>query len=171
VSDDLVQSVDKKIVKDGASQFQNFPFKSSQISRTVLHEIIPVRLGYDRKFCARWVPKMLTGAHKTQRMASAFVDFLERCHKDDHENLNHIGRVIGDETWVSFLNVETKEQSKQSMHTHSPNNPKKFKQTLSVRKLMTFVFWDREGVLMVDFMQQGTTVTSELYCETLKNTA
>jgi hypothetical protein len=29
------------------------------------------------------------------------------------------------------VNIETKEQSKQWMHTHSPNNPKKFKQTLS----------------------------------------
>jgi hypothetical protein len=33
------------------------------------------RLDY-HKFCARWVPKMLTGTHKTQRMASAFVDFF-----------------------------------------------------------------------------------------------
>jgi hypothetical protein len=36
------------------------------------------------------------------------------------------------------------------------------------RKLMAAVFWDRKGVLMVDFMQQETTVTSEVYCETLK---
>jgi hypothetical protein len=34
------------------------------------------------------------------------------------------------------VNVETKEQSKQWMHTHSPNKPIKFKQTLSARKLM-----------------------------------
>jgi hypothetical protein len=29
------------------------------------------------------------------------------------------------------VNVETKEQSKQWMHTHSPNKPKNFKQMLS----------------------------------------
>jgi hypothetical protein len=33
---------------------------------------------------------------------------------------------------------------------------------------MATVFWDRKGVLMVEFMQQGTTVTSEVYCKTLK---
>jgi hypothetical protein len=33
---------------------------------------------------------------------------------------------------------------------------------------MAAVFWDRKGVLMVEFMQQGTTITSEVYCETLK---
>jgi hypothetical protein len=65
------------------------------------------------------------------------------------------------------VNVETKEQSKQWMHTHSPNKPKKFKQTLSARKLMASVVWDRKGVLRV-VMQQGITVPSEVYCETLK---
>jgi hypothetical protein len=64
--------------------------------------------------------------------------------------------------------VETKEHPKQWMHTHSPNKPKKFKQT-SARKLMAAVFWDRKGVLVVEFMQRGTTITSEVYCEALKN--
>jgi hypothetical protein len=75
---------------------------------------------------------------------------------------------IGDETSVSFVNVKIKEQSKQWIHTHSPKKPKKFKQT-SARKLMATVFWDRKRVLMVEFMQQGTTM-SEMCCETLKKT-
>jgi acyl-CoA thioesterase len=62
------------------------------------------------------------------------------------------------------VNVETKEQW---MHTHSPNRPMKFKQ-MSARKLMRAVFWDRKGVLMVEFMQQGTTVMSQVYCKILK---
>jgi hypothetical protein len=61
-------------------------------------------------------------------------DFLERCHKDGDEFLNHTARVKGDETWVSLLNVETKEQSKQWMQTHSPNKPKKFKQKSACHK-------------------------------------
>jgi hypothetical protein len=62
------------------------------------------------------------------------------------------------------VNVETKEHSKQQwMHTHSPNKPKKLKQT-SARNLKATVFWGRKGMLMVEFMQQGTTITSEVYC-------
>jgi hypothetical protein len=64
--------------------------------------------------------------------------------------------------------LEAKEQSEQWMHTHSPDKPKKLKQT-SARKLRETVFWDRKGVLMMEFVQQGTTVTSELYCQTPKN--
>jgi hypothetical protein len=51
-------------------------------------------------------------------------------------------------------------------HTHSPNNPKRFQQT-SARKLMTTVFWDRKGMLIVEFMQQGTKI-SKAYCKVLK---
>jgi hypothetical protein len=67
------------------------------------------------------------------------------------------------------VNAESGEQSKQWTHTHSSNTLKKFKQT-SARKLMATVCWNRKGVLMVEFKQQGTTVTSEVYCETLKET-
>jgi hypothetical protein len=49
------------------------------------------------------------------------------------------------------VNAETREQSKQWMHTHSPNKLKKFQQT-SVRKLTATVFWDRKEVVMVEFM-------------------
>jgi hypothetical protein len=42
-----------------------------------------------------------------------FDFFLEQYHKDGHEFLNNIIRVTGDETWVSLVNAEPKEQSKQ----------------------------------------------------------
>jgi hypothetical protein len=35
---------------------------------------------------------------------------------------------------------------------------------------MAAVFWDRKGVLIMEFMQQGTTITSEVYCRMLKKT-
>jgi hypothetical protein len=60
--------------------------------------------------------------------------------------------VTSGETWVSFVNVGTEEWTKQWMHTHSPNKPKRFKQTSS-RKLKEAVFWDRKGMLVVAFMQ------------------
>jgi hypothetical protein len=34
---------------------------------------------------------------------------------------------------------------------------------------MATVFWDRKGVLLVEFMQREITVMSKAYCETLKN--
>jgi hypothetical protein len=90
--------------------------------------------------------------------------------RDGDEFLNHTVRVTGDETWVSFLNVEIKRAVKAAdAHTFTKQD-EKFK-PLSARKLMATVFGDRKDVLMVEFMQQGTTITSELYCKTQKQTA
>jgi hypothetical protein len=76
---------------------------------------------------------MLMGVHKMQRMASALTS-LERYHKDGDEFLNRMVRVTDDEMWVSFNNVETKEPTKQGMHTRSQNKLKKFKQTSACQK-------------------------------------
>jgi hypothetical protein len=40
---------------------------------------------------------------------------------------SHIVGVTDDETWVSFMSVETKQHSERWMHTHSPNKTKAFK--------------------------------------------
>ena len=33
---------------------------------------------------------------------------------------------------------------------------------------MCTIFWDRQGVLLVEFLPQGTAINSAVYCETLK---
>jgi hypothetical protein len=91
-------------------------YEFSQVSHTLLCEIM-TRLGYHYKFCGRWVPKMLMGVHKTQRIDLALT-FLERYHKDGNEFLRHTVWGTGYETLVSLVNVETKEQLKQWMHVH-----------------------------------------------------
>jgi hypothetical protein len=51
------------------------------------------------------------------------------------------------------VSVETKEQLKQWMHTHSHNKQaEKFKQILSARKLMSTVSLDKKGMLIVEFV-------------------
>jgi hypothetical protein len=73
-----------------------------------------------------------------QRIASALT-FLERYHEEGDEFFSHVVRVTDGGTWVS------EEQSKQWMHTHSANKPKKFKETVSPRKLKAAVFWHKTG--------------------------
>jgi hypothetical protein len=71
-SDDLIQSVDQKFCERRHFTISEFSCEFPQISRTVLCEIIIVRLGC-RKISARLVPKILKGAQKTQTMASALT--------------------------------------------------------------------------------------------------
>jgi histone-lysine N-methyltransferase SETMAR len=76
--------------------------------------------------------------------------------------LSHI--VTGDEAWVSHVTPELKQQS---MDTSSPIK-KKFKQTISARKITCTVFWDRKCILLMEFLPQGSIINAVVYCDTLK---
>jgi [histone H3]-lysine36 N-dimethyltransferase SETMAR len=165
VTDDLVGKIDEKIRDNRRFTISQLSEEFPQISRTVLYEVVSERLGY-RKFCARWVPKILSETHKTQRMTAA-LDFLTRYDQGGESFMNRI--VTGDETWIKYVNPETKEQSKVWGHTASPHKPTKARQGFSGRKLMATVFWDSKGVLLVEFMERGATINADSYVETLKN--
>jgi hypothetical protein len=109
------------------------------------------------------MPKMLTDDHKTKYMGAA-LNFLVQHRNEGDEFLNHI--VTGDETLISHVTPENKQQSMQWRHRASPKG-KKFKQMLSARKIMCTVFWDRRGVLLIDFMTQGIIVIADVYCQTV----
>jgi hypothetical protein len=46
---------------------------------------------------------------------------------------------------------------------------KEFEQTISNRKIMCTLFWDRKFDLLVEFLPQGSTLNNAgVYCDTLK---
>jgi hypothetical protein len=68
----LVKSVDQKICERQRFTICELLCTFSQISRTLLYEIIKFRLGY-HKVCAKCVLKMPMDVHKRQRMALALT--------------------------------------------------------------------------------------------------
>jgi hypothetical protein len=85
VSDDLVRSVDQQIYEGWRFAISEVSCEFPQTARTILYEVIRIRSDC-HKSCARWIPKLLTGAQKTQRMALPFAyTFLWRCYEDGDE--------------------------------------------------------------------------------------
>ncbi|KAJ4440568.1 hypothetical protein ANN_08713 [Periplaneta americana] len=95
---------------------------------------------------------LVVGAQYEAHPERAALTFLQRYHDDGDEFLDRI--VTGDETWISHFTPETKQQSMHWRHCGSPVRTK-FKQTLSVQKVMCTVFWDRKGILLIDFLPRG----------------
>jgi histone-lysine N-methyltransferase SETMAR len=75
--------------------------------------------------------------------------------------------VMNERTWISYFTPESKRHSLEWHHPSSPKKPRKFKQTVSSQKVMATIFWDRKGVLLVDYLPKGTTINAERYCDTL----
>jgi len=49
-------------------------------------------------------------------------------------------------------------------HVSSPP-PTKFRVVASTRKVMATVFWDAEGIVLVDYLEHGSTITGPYYAD------
>jgi hypothetical protein len=62
--------------------------------------------------------------------------------------------------YIYAYDPETKEQSKEYRHSGSPC-PKKFKTQKSSSKELASVFWDKDEILLVDYLEKGATIAAK----------
>ncbi|GFV18028.1 histone-lysine N-methyltransferase SETMAR [Trichonephila clavipes] len=110
-------------------------------------------------------PERAPPSHKREDLKSRIIYrhqalYTIRYEEEGDDMLSRI--VTGDETWVSHITLESKQQSMEWRHTSFPVKVKA-KQTLSKHKIMATGFWNRRGVLLVNFKPQGTTISSGAY--------
>jgi len=69
--------------------------------------------------------------------------------------------VKGESFLSQTVTGDEPQTQRQSMEGHHPTSPQKmmFKAIPSVGKVMDIVFWDAEGVVLVDIMPCGQTIT------------
>lgn len=93
VTNELVQKVDERV-----REYWQFTIFGAVywISRDFQDRLVRNSYGEVRKFCARWMFKILTEHSITERIVSA-VDFLLRYDKEEEPFLNRI--LTDDETW------------------------------------------------------------------------
>ncbi|XP_015432649.1 PREDICTED: histone-lysine N-methyltransferase SETMAR-like [Dufourea novaeangliae] len=111
------------------------------------------------KLSARWVPHLLNSEQKRVR-AQMSADSLEVFKRNPTDFKRRF--VTMDETWIHHYTPETKIQSKQWIG-HGESVPKKAKVIRSAGKVMASVFWDAKGILLIDYLQKGKTVTGQYY--------
>ena len=123
---------------------------------TILHD----RLGM-RKLTACWVPKSLSDEQMASRasVCSTLLKWFRSKEDDFHSRL-----VTVDETWVHYYESENKAQSRQWVGPGSPR-PKKFKTQPSAGKVMATVFWDAQGVIMLDLSSKEKYNNRCLLCK------
>ncbi|GBN96915.1 hypothetical protein AVEN_125718-1 [Araneus ventricosus] len=141
ITDDMVASVEAKILENRHFTISTLSNGFLEVSRSVLYKLVSEKLNF-KKLCSRWVPKFPTEDHKNKRFECS-LNFFTRYNEECDATLSRI--ITGDETRVSDVTTESKQQSMEWRHTHSPVRVKA-KETLSQRKIMASVFWNRHGV-------------------------
>lgn len=152
-----VAAVQQVISQDRRASIDSIAWELD-ISHGSVQAILTNDLGLS-KLSARWVPRALRPDHKARRSECA-LDILNRLDNDEEDFFRRL--VTGDETWIFQYDPESKVQSKEWLPRGS-NGPKKFRAERSVGKVMATVFWDCEGVILIDFLEEQRTVTGAYY--------
>lgn len=161
VTPEIVDKIHELVLNDRRMKIREIA-KDTGISTErvyhVLHEYLDMR-----KLSARWVPRLLTKDHMRNRMTIS-KECLAMFNSKPDEFLRRF--VTVDETWIHHCTPETKEQSKQWVSA-GERAPKKAKMGLSANKIMATVFWDARGIIHIDYLQKGRTITGQYYAELL----
>uniref|UniRef100_A0A0A9YJU3 Mariner Mos1 transposase n=2 Tax=Lygus hesperus TaxID=30085 RepID=A0A0A9YJU3_LYGHE len=164
--DDSISAVRDLLESDARLTLSDIVLKvhpKHELTRSSVYRIITEDLNCS-KVCARWVPRLLSDQHKQDRTEAAhrFLEMLE----DEGESL-YDRIVTGDETWIHHYTPESKKQS-MVWKTVDQSAPKKAKVENSAGKVMATVFWDNQGILLIDNLERGTTINADRYCEVLE---
>ena len=70
------------------------------------------------------------------------------------------------ETWLYHYDAETKRQLVEWRHSGSPS-PKKFRVQKSAGRVLVSIFWDRDGIRLIDYLSKDQTINAEYYSSLL----
>ena len=110
---------------------------------------------------ARWVPKLSSEEQKRERVKCS-SDLLKSW-RSEKDFLDCI--ATGDESWFHYYEPESKFQSSQWKKKHEAV-PIKGKCAPSAGKRM--LFWDRKGILSIDWLPEKCTINSDYYIRELE---
>ncbi len=134
------------------------------VSKSSIHNIVRKDLKLS-KLAPKFIPKDLTQAQKDHRKQVSENNI--QLMKDNPGLLQSV--ITCDESWVSVFEMDTKRASSEwhpkGTRLDCPQKPLKQR---SERKCMLTAFFDRTGVVHVEFKAPGVNVTAEAYCATLR---
>jgi histone-lysine N-methyltransferase SETMAR len=158
---EIIEQVHDMILDDRRMKVREIA-ETTGISKERVGYILHEELGM-KKLCARWVPRLLTADQK-RTSTKISEQCLERFSKN---KTDFVSRFIAmDETWIHHYIPESKQQSKQWREAGC-SAPKRTRWVPSAAKVMASVFWDDEGILFIDYLEKGQTITGEYYSNLL----
>lgn len=160
-SPEIVDNVHDLILADRRISTERIA-EALEIPREGIEFIIHEQLGM-RKLSTKWVPKCLNADQKRYRVNVSKL-ILQQFQRSSKNILDRL--VTVDETWLHYYDQDTRQQFMQWRHPGSPQ-ANTFKMQKSAGKVMATFFWDKEGILLTDYLQKGQTLTADYYSNLL----
>lgn len=131
-------------------------------SKGYLQHIINTRLEF-KKVLAKWVPKLLSSEQKQKRVDDA-QSILDEYGAEWDFLLDNLLTV--DETWIYYEPPQTRRSASEwQLPGQSPPEVERVKMT--PKKIMATVFWNKDGIVHIDYLKSGNSINKEYYVKLL----
>ena len=155
--DQNIEAIERIVMRDRQISIRRLA-KELAISKTTIHEIMDNQLG-TKKVCTRWVPKLLTSIQRVNRV-DCCQELLQQS-KINPDNFFH-SIVTGDESWIHHYDPLSQLEAKVWKRLRE-QTPTRLRQERSAGKIMMMIFWDKDGVLLTEYLLRGTTINGPYY--------
>ena len=133
------------------------------IPKTTIHKIMNNHMGM-KKVCTRWIPKLFTPIQRANRV-DCCQELLQQREVNPVKFLDSI--VTGDESWIHHYDplsqLEAKVWKKLGEQT-----PTRLRQERSAGKIMMIISWDKDGILLTEYLPHGTTINGLCYASIIE---
>ena len=159
VTEHSIDRVRNAIEEDSRISIEMLSMQTN-LSRGSLYDIIHVHLNMTKR-AAKWTPRKLSDNDRHRRIECSKV-LLSEYNRDPVDFSKSL--VTGDETWLYQWEPFGKTQSMEWVERGKPA-PVQCRQQSGTSKVLATIFWDIEGVVMIDYCPPNTTITGAYYAQ------
>ena len=133
------------------------------IPNTTIHEIMNNHMGM-KKICTQWVPKLFTPIQCANRVECC-QELLQQSEVNPAEFFDCL--VTDDESWIHHYDPLSQLEAKVWKRL-GEQTPTRLHQERSAGKIMVIIFWNKDGVLLTEYLPRGTTINGPCYASIIE---
>ena len=161
-ADENIEAVERIVMRDRQISIRRLA-EELAIPKTIIHEIMNNQLGM-KKVCTRWIPKLLTPIQRANRV-DCCQELLQQSEVNPAKFFDCI--VTGDESWIHHYDPLSQLEAK-IWKRLGEQTPTRLRQERSAGKIMMIIFWDKDGVLLTEYLPRGTTINGPCYASIIE---
>ena len=161
-TDENIKAVERIVMRDRQISVRCVAYELT-IPKTIIHEIMDNYMGM-KKVCTRCRPKLLTPIQRANRV-DCCQELLQQSEVNPTKSFDCI--VTGDEFWIHHYDPLSQLEAKVWTRL-GEQTPTRLRQERSAGKIMMIIFWNKDGVLLTEFLPCGTTINGPCYASIIE---
>ena len=133
------------------------------ITKTTIHEIMNNRMGMKNVF-TRWIPKLLAPIQRANPV-DCCQELLQQSKVNPVKVFDCV--VTGDESWIHHYDLLSQLEVK-IWKRLGEQTPTGLRQETSAGRIMMIIFWDKDGVLLTEYLSRESTINGQCYASIIE---